>query len=227
MQRQCDNVRHVLTQCSKDGIDWLIHLDSDELIFSPQQDLKNYFSHLDQSVSSVLFVNHEVVSVYAAEDPFRELNIFKRNRRFDRSPDMSLVEGPSYFQGYTIGKSAVRVEKCLGPSGVHEFETSDGAMVRENEVCVLHYLSATYKDWVKKYSELGNFQAYWFDDMKSPMHQSFLVQSRDIYISAMQAGNWSLAREFYANNLMSATMKEQLLQSGDLLFFDPFSQISE
>ncbi|NDP57807.1 MAG: hypothetical protein GZ090_00400 [Oxalobacteraceae bacterium] len=223
MQRQCENVRHVLKQCSTDGIDWLIHIDSDELMVSPVRSLKDYFAHVDPNVSSIQFVNHEVVSVHAAEDPFRELNIFKKNRRFDQAPDTPLIEGSAYFQGYTIGKSAVRVEKSLGPNGVHEFETSDGAMVRENQVCVLHYMSATYKDWLKKCAELGDFQTFWFDDIKSPMHESFLVKSRDIYLGAIQTGEWNLAREFYANNLMSAAMKEQLLQSGDLIFYDPFS----
>ncbi|MEB0136757.1 glycosyltransferase family 2 protein [Actimicrobium sp. CCC2.4] len=227
MQRQCVNVRHGLKQCSIDGIDWLIHIDSDELMYSPVQSLKDYFAHVDPNVSSIQFINHEAVSAYAADDPFRELKIFKKNRRFDRSTDTPLAEGSPYYQGYTFGKSAVRVQKCLGPVSVHEFETSNGKMVREHQVCVLHYLSATYKDWIKKCSELGSFQSFWYDDVKSPMHQSFLVQSRDIYLSAMQSGDWSLAREFYVNNLMSDTEKEKWLQSGELLFIDPFAMRSQ
>lgn len=222
MQRQCQNVLDALMQCANDGIDWLIHIDSDEMIFSPTSNLKSYFSRVDPAVSCIRFINHEVVSAYAAENPFKELNVFKKNQFFNTVLGVSGGEEKVYFLGYTIGKSAVRVNQCVGPSGPHDFEVSGGQTIREEEICILHYLSATYKEWLKKFSELGDFQPFWFDDAQRPMHRSFLVESRNIFLESLRLGDWNRARDFYLSHLLSASDIKRLLEKGDLLFVDLF-----
>ncbi|MFT5534694.1 MAG: hypothetical protein ACI802_002946 [Candidatus Paceibacteria bacterium] len=225
MQRQCKNVLHALSKCDVDGIDWLIHIDSDELIFSPEQRLESYFSRLDSEVSCIRFVNHEVVSKFVAEDPFKELTIFKKNQRSTTLENESLFQEYPYFLGYTIGKSAVRVEKCIGPSGVHEFEMISGQIVWEEKICILHYMSATYNDWLKKCAELDTFKSFWFDDFQRPMYDSFLVMSRDIYLSAKQSGDWSIASDFYNQFSIPESDIKKFLKNGRLVNFDVFSEL--
>ncbi len=223
MQRQCKNVMHALTQCVDDGIDWLIHIDSDELIYSPEQSLKSYFSQIDLAISCVRFINHEVVNTYTAEDPFKELKVFKKNQLFVMAEEESQVMEYPFFFGYMNGKSAVRVEQCIGPSGVHAFEVRNGEVVLEQEICILHYLSATYNDWLKKCAELGEFNSFWFDDLQQPMYKSFLVASRDIYLHARQSGNWIAASDFYSQFLIAEPEIKNLLEKGKLLHFNVFN----
>lgn len=222
MQRQCKNVEHALTRCAIDGIDWLIHIDSDELIYSPEQNLKKYFYQVDSEVSCVRFVNHEAVSTYEAKNPFKEQRIFKKNQDFRMPDDAPLVDKDCLFLGYMNGKSAVRVEKCLGPKGPHEFKVINGEVVLEEEICILHYMSATYKDWLKKCAELGDFQSFWSDNLQRPMNKSFLVASRDVYLHAKQSGNWKSASDFYNRFLISESESKKLIKKGKLLNFNVF-----
>ncbi|MDY7573700.1 glycosyltransferase family 2 protein [Actimicrobium sp. CCI2.3] len=224
MQRQCKNVLHALTKCVIDGIDWLIHIDSDELIYSPEQNLKKYFYQVDSKVSCVRFINHEAVSTYEAKNLFKEQKLFKKNQDFRMPDDAPPVDKDCLFLGYMNGKSAVRVEKCICPKGPHEFKVMDGEVILEEGICILHYMSATYNDWLKKCAELGDFPSFWRDDLQRPMNGTFLVLSRDIYRYAKQSGDWKMASDFYRRFLISESDAKELIKKGKLLSFDVFAE---
>jgi hypothetical protein len=70
MQRQSANVWRALGLCRKEGFTWLLHIDADELIWSPQASIRSYFPGVAAEVSQVSFVNHEVVNQFDAADDY-------------------------------------------------------------------------------------------------------------------------------------------------------------
>ena len=140
MQRQSANVWRALGLCRKEGFTWLLHIDADELIWSPQASIKAYFNRVDDDVSQVSFVNHEVVNQFeAADDYFREMHLFKRNSY--EFPADHWIHGRrhKFFSSYGNGKSAVRVEKHNAADGVHRFHVTAGRTQYERNAGVLHY----------------------------------------------------------------------------------------
>jgi glycosyl transferase family 2 len=117
----------------RERFDWLLHIDCDELFYSPTQTVKEHFQALaDHRIARILYVNHEVVPESAdVWDPFREATLFKKHpytlaerriteeqrRLIDLCPQ--LPERFYYF--YRSGKSAVRLREGVLPCGPHAF----------------------------------------------------------------------------------------------------------
>lgn len=221
MQRQCANADRALALCREDGIDWLLHIDGDELIWSPDLAFGDYLGGLDAGIGSVSFVNHEVVPVAEVGDCFHELHLFKRNGH-DGAP------GPQpypFFRFYGNGKSAARVAACGRSDGVHLFAIERGALHLERRVCVLHYACPGYRDWLKKYAQLGDFLAYWWDDPRYPITFRFHLDSRDAYLAARRSGDWDGAAAFYRGTLYDEATLAAMLAGGALFEARPLATL--
>jgi hypothetical protein len=222
MQRQAANVGRAIERCRRDGIEWLLHIDADELLWPPHLTVKSFLRDLDDDVSQVTFVNHEVVNQECAdEDYFRALHLFKRNG-YEFPPNHWIHSRKlGFFHLYGNGKSAVRVDKGEGLESVHAFRVTGGRTHVEWTVCVLHYPCATYNEWLKKHAYLGDFLPFWWDNPQAPIEFRFLIDSRDAYLAALKSGNWDIAKAFYRTSLFSDQEVSNLLQIGAAFRADP------
>lgn len=227
MQRQFANVFRAVERCREDGMSWLLHIDADELAWSPRGTIKAHFEGVDSDVSQVTFVNHEVVNQpCASEDYFRELHLFKRNG-FEFPPDHWIhARRHGFFHLYGNGKSAVRVDRHDRPVSVHAFQVTGGRTHVEWTACILHYPCATYNEWLKKHAFLGDFLPYWWDNPQSPIDFPFLIDSRDAYVQSLKTGNWDIARTFYDKSLFTEWQVANLLQTGAVFRADPLERIA-
>jgi hypothetical protein len=230
MERQVVNAMSALSTCRNERIDWLLHIDADEMLWSPDMSFKAYLAGLDPGVSTVSFVNHEVlVRDQEVRDCFKELHLFKRNSYQFAEGHWMRKRKYQFFSAYTNGKSAVRVEKQNGRGGgVHQFEVTDGARHFEKNVCVLHYPCPSYPDWLKKYARLGDFPAYFVvNGKKYPMTGfEYFLDSRDAYLKSLESGNWEIATRFYKDSLLTDHEVSQLREEGAVFHVDPLQRFS-
>jgi hypothetical protein len=151
--RQTLHLQSAIEKARASGdVDWLVHVDADELIapFSPRGfSVESLFASLPSNVDRVVMPNHEAVPESAFEEetcsPFRTATLFRKNhrrvhptvyRRFAHSARRGV--NPNYFLAYANGKSAGRVTKSLRANGAHRFKCS-GVEITCDECAVLHY----------------------------------------------------------------------------------------
>lgn len=136
--RQMRNVAVAMRQAARDGIDWLLHLDDDELLFAPEffdgMTVTDMFGPLGNiGLATVMYLNDEaIVDRATLQHPFREVVQFKRNvhqvdaGHFSAEQRQAIAAIPSLppqlFKHYASGKSAVRVgTPGVFPSTSHAF----------------------------------------------------------------------------------------------------------
>ncbi|HKQ74117.1 MAG TPA: glycosyltransferase family 2 protein [Blastocatellia bacterium] len=133
MARQALNAEVGVQLAVEKGIDWLIHLDIDELFYSPSESVQNHFQSLaDKGLQRVIYTNFEAVcECVDVTDYFKEVTLFKKNRTAinngvvseeqRRAIKMTPQFSSQFFIGYGSGKSAVRVCKGIITNEVHGF----------------------------------------------------------------------------------------------------------
>lgn len=80
--RQQLNARHAMRLARARGLDWLLHIDADELFYpGPSGDARAHFASLsDAGVATFCYMNHEAVPErHGIVNPFREVSLFKRS----------------------------------------------------------------------------------------------------------------------------------------------------
>eukprot|EP00930_Biecheleria_cincta_P034147 TRINITY_DN23617_c0_g1_i1.p1 TRINITY_DN23617_c0_g1~~TRINITY_DN23617_c0_g1_i1.p1 ORF type:complete len:828 (-),score=149.61 TRINITY_DN23617_c0_g1_i1:9-2492(-) len=122
--RQILNNEHALIRARQLGVDWLLHVDSDELLCLPSV-APDFFSRLAQrGCTMYTFTNVEGVPEAAdSADVLQSVRIFRQNMgRVPRKPDAGVaffrwqLRLGGWFISYENGKSAVNVKhavKCL------------------------------------------------------------------------------------------------------------------
>lgn len=154
MERQSFLVMSAIEESKKEGIDFLLHIDDDELFFlsAPDDRLTDFLRRHSKDRDFLHFQNVEAV--------------YKK----DRQP-RTCFEAVSRFRdcrkeecrGYGNGKSMA----CLKNSpdvqvfGVHYF-TGKGKNIDPNEAKILHYESCDFEEWKWKFSRPNpsNFRFY-------------------------------------------------------------------
>lgn len=138
------------------GIDWLLHIDDDELLYSPEgKPIGQILAGLPTTVEQAYVPNVE--AVYPSSDTkscFPEVAQANTN--------------PYTYVSYVNGKAAVRVtgaDDDMIPAGPHQWQSTVGLMVPSihldqepfgTPVFVLHFESCPVWRWEEKYWELGN-----------------------------------------------------------------------
>lgn len=210
MIRQDQNTESSLGLCLKDGLEWLIHMDIDELLYPA--DHATLRRNLPASAGHVTLLNHEVCPLWQCKNPFRDSNYFKLN-------------GRSRFNLYTNGKSAVRCQPRVYPRDAHAFGGYTGDAVTALDVAILHYACPSYDRWLAKYAALGDFPDYWWDNREHRITISFHMQSRDIYKQCRQKGNFQPAIDFWSGQVMTPEQLAQLRREGTVSWFDPMQSL--
>lgn len=197
MIRQEMNVRFAIERARNDHMTWLLHIDSDELFYTPSSSARTHFSELDKrGARNVIYRNSEaLIHSGSTDSPFRSTTLFKRNffgnNGWSYTPGqrkylISLGMKPEYyFHFYQNGKSAVRLDQNIEVEGVHFFLTENPPLTwNQDKARILHFPCPTYRSFEQKYRRLGEFSDSWrggprVGDFISLVH----LQARDAYLS--------------------------------------------
>ena len=125
--RQILAIKQALKEANEDGMNWLLHIDIDELLyFQPRRfdtddfkpsSIKHWFSTIPAHIDQVRFTNHEAAPEKLEVkhlDYFKAISLFKRNPNLTRKSVLRkhwpIEKRPYYFTAYSNGKSAVRCD---------------------------------------------------------------------------------------------------------------------
>ncbi|KAL0359583.1 UNVERIFIED_CONTAM: Glycosyltransferase-like KOBITO 1 [Sesamum angustifolium] len=129
--KQTLNMESSIVMAREAGMDWIIHIDTDELMYpagSQGYSVPNLLLDVPKDVDTVVFPNYEsAVERDDIKEPFSEVTMFKKN--FDHLPqetysryyDEASHSNPNYFLTYGNGKSAARIQDHLRPNGAHRW----------------------------------------------------------------------------------------------------------
>ena len=228
MARQVFNAALAMDMARQRQCGWLLHIDADELFFTPRQSVAEHFAQMDaQAADTISYQNFESVPEKAEiADPFREVDLFKVPLELAAQPDDAcralLAATPQLpakrFHFYRNGKSAVRLSATdLRPNGVHKFINWNGNTreARSRGGFVLHYACCGFEAFWQKYRTLGPFADRWLDffDIRAtigPLH----LDARDI----VATGDREAALAFYRQRIAMEDSEKvgQLIQHGIL-----------
>jgi len=198
------------------GMDWILHIDGDELFYLGESLTLDWFDQLDNDILQVRFLNYEAApEKFEIEDYFREVTLFKKNPAVldpDFYAKFQSTSGKSqYFLAYQNGKSAARIYPELLPNSVHSFDIPEEHTLVTSSPAVLHYLNCGFQNYYKKYAQLGNFPNYWWRSKSNPIRVPFHLASRDAYCSGDINQMVALYQEFilYSNSMINQSLAEE------------------
>jgi hypothetical protein len=160
--RQVYNASLALEWARREGIDWIIHIDSDELVFTPGQNLKRHLKSVGENIDAITFPTLEALpKLKYGQHFFEEIHWFKSAKSpVPRAETIARVMGCrralqyGYFRGHTDGKTAVRVRPSIEGMGIHLPTPLGGAefrIIRSSEAFILHFDCCTVDDWKLKW----------------------------------------------------------------------------
>lgn len=191
LNRQDANADAALQLSALARMDWLVHLDADELFVPPDPAL------WDSPAEMFVFPNHECVPIWESQRPLQDVTRFKRNRVHP-------------FMLYGNGKAAVRIlpgrqVRAAGPHRFHGVEQTDS-----DAAIILHYACATYEIWWRKYARLGRFSDNWLDNAETPITLPFHLRSRDLVSAALETGDDTACRAFFESLMLDSETPDLL-----------------
>jgi hypothetical protein len=230
--RQILHANMALEICRKEGIDFLIHIDPDELIYLnssmvKEGSLKSYLGNLPDSVGAVIFENIESVPMeIASAFPFGAI-LFKNTLPVDESfnnlpkatvpdPYTGKMVQTGWFWGHTSGKLVVRVTPDAYFSHfVHSFH-SDGKIIKEKYL--LHYNILNFHHYLVKYRNFKDFPQFTsFGHKVRPLRALFVKLAND-----SQKTEEELI-EYYKNHIMHTNLDIQIIKK---TLISPFLEIN-
>ncbi|KAL6124964.1 hypothetical protein ACLB2K_077472 [Fragaria x ananassa] len=165
--KQSLNMEMAIVMARDAGMDWIIHLDTDELLHpagAKEYSLRQLLQDVPGNVDMVIFPNYESsVERDDIKEPFTEVSMFKRN--YDHVPKdtyfgmykESTRGNPNYFLTYGNGKSAARIQEHLRPNGAHRWHNymKTPNEIKLEEAAVLHYTYARFSDLTSRRDRCG------------------------------------------------------------------------
>ncbi|KAK2386195.1 glycosyltransferase protein [Trifolium repens] len=165
--KQSLNMEMAIVMARDSGMDWILHLDTDELIHpagAREYSLRQLLLDVPGNVDMVIFPNYESsVEREDIKEPFSEVTMFKKN--YDHLPKDtyfgmykdSVRGNPNYFLTYGNGKSVARVQDHLRPNGAHRWHNymKTPNEIKLEEAAVLHYTYAKFSDLTSRRDRCG------------------------------------------------------------------------
>ena len=169
-ERQQLNANFALKLARKNKYDWIVHMDSDELIYS-NGPLKKIFLKFEKSSDALRLLTLEAVpGKLAYKNILREISLFRSFGAITRFyythkkmlqkiiPRLKKNEGESkirlaYFNGNTAGKSIVSINGKIKNLGIHEpvaMENHKLIYVFPRKMFLLHFECKSFEDWKNK-----------------------------------------------------------------------------
>ena len=223
--RQLLNIEYGVNIAIKQGIDWLLHIDIDELFFVKNRDLKSHLELLSKSgKEAAIYYNYEAVpSEFEIDDYFEQVQDFKKPIKLLQHQKISRKgiwpEGRRYFNFYVNGKSMVRVSPGTYPLGAHRWAHEQGPLNQAFffNPCILHFAVCGYERFEQKYRHRGNFSDIRIDKDLRKSGADLDLDARDAFVS----GNLEEARKIYRDRvMMDAEIRQKLYQAGILKRFE-------
>jgi len=156
--RQTLNADLALAWAKLEGIDWITHIDADELIYTEKQSIKSILSTLNKDTSYLWMPTLEAIpSKLETVNPFTEINNFKipqENNTINLDKLSSTLFYNEYFRGHIGGKSFARTQGKIKSLRIHKPEPVRNNKLIENTIknsMLLHYDCYDYKSWLEKW----------------------------------------------------------------------------
>ncbi|KAK4379763.1 hypothetical protein RND71_001625 [Anisodus tanguticus] len=183
--KQSLNMEMAIVMARDAGMDWIIHLDTDELIHpagAREYSLRQLLLDVPSNVDMVIFPNYESsVERDDIKDPFTEVSMFKKNYdHLMKDTYFGMYKeatrgNPNYFLTYGNGKAAARIQDHLRPNGAHrwhnymktpntdileevhhiKFYSTYDREVKLDEAAVLHYTYSKFSDLTSRRDRCG------------------------------------------------------------------------
>ncbi|XP_010557838.1 PREDICTED: glycosyltransferase-like KOBITO 1 [Tarenaya hassleriana] len=222
--KQSLNMEMAIIMARDAGMDWILHLDTDELIYpagAREYSLRQLLLDVPPNVDMVIFPNYESsVERDDIKDPFTEVSMFKKN--YDHLPKDTYFGmykeatrgNPNYFLTYGNGKSVARIQEHLRPNGAHRWHNymKSPNEIKLEEAAVLHYTYAKFSDLTSRRDRCG------CKPTKEDVKRCFMLEfDRSAFIIASTATgeemlNWYRAHVVWGDK----EMKLKLLRKGIL-----------
>jgi len=166
--RQLANVNWVLRERRHD-LDWLIHIDSDELIYAPDG-LKESVAVEDDGLSVLRLRPLEAIPPSPdMSDPFLEVRWFKQHdpkdpeakSRAEKWGVASGFQGKRFLRGHTSGKIAVKLDGVVSRVLLHQptiYDEQEMRSVTSSRLWVLHYDAGSFDQWYDKWHDRSGFE---------------------------------------------------------------------
>ncbi|KQK08098.2 hypothetical protein BRADI_2g40046v3, partial [Brachypodium distachyon] len=165
--KQSLNMEMAIVMARDAGMDWIMHLDTDELLYpggAAEYSIRRLLADVPGDVDMVIFPNYESsVERDDIKDPFSEVSMFKKN--YDHLPKDTYFGmykeatrgNPNYFITYGNGKSAARVQDHLRPNGAHRWHNyaKSPNEIKLEEAAVLHYTYTKFSDLTSRRDRCG------------------------------------------------------------------------
>ena len=198
MARQILNVETAVELALSRGLDWIIHIDGDELFYGVPS-VSEFFDCVPLSIGQISFRNFEgVPETWDVSNYFREVTLFKRHEHLlppgFRNDYRRFRNRENYFLGYGNGKSVARVVPGLLASGVHCFSNTPahpGRIDCAGSPIVLHYINCGFEAYLRKYARLGSDS--W---LGTPIPFKFYTDSRRL------TGNTAALTDLYRHEVL-------------------------
>ncbi|KAJ4978880.1 hypothetical protein NE237_009660 [Protea cynaroides] len=156
--KQSLNMEMAIVMARDAGMDWIIHLDTDELLHpagAREYSLRQLLLDVPGDVDIIVFPNYEsCVERDDIKEPFSEVSMFKKN--YDHlTKDIyyglyteATRGNPNYFLTYGNGKSAARIQDNLRPNGAHRWYNymKTPNEIKMDQASVLHYTYTKFSD---------------------------------------------------------------------------------
>lgn len=165
--KQSLNMEMAIVMAREAHMDWILHLDTDELIHpagTREYSLRKLLSDVPENVDMVVFPNYESsVERDDIKDPFSEVSMFKKNYdhllkdTYFGNYKESTRGNPNYFLTYGNGKAAARVQHHLRPNGAHRWHNymKSPKEIKLDEAAVLHYTYTKFSDLTSRRDRCG------------------------------------------------------------------------
>nr|XP_043611395.1 glycosyltransferase-like At2g41451 isoform X2 [Erigeron canadensis] len=222
--KQSLNMEMAIVMAKESHMEWIIHLDTDELIHpagTREYSLTQLLLDVPENVDMVVFPNYESsVERDDIQEPFSEVSLFKKN--FDHltketyfgNYKESTRGNPNYFLTYGNGKSAARVQNHLRPNGAHRWHNyrKTPNEIKFEEAAVLHYTYTKFSDLTSRRDRCG------CKPTKEEVKRCFMLEfDRAAFIIASTATedemlNWYREHVVWMDN----DLKKKLMKKGIL-----------
>ena len=204
------------------GIDWLIHIDIDELFYPNDICLDKHFSALKRDgISGCIYQNYEAIPtridggcIYTATSFFKK-NFFKKGIWSFNEKQKFFIEknqwlSTLFFNYYQNGKSSADIHYDLIIEDVHSMWGNGRKLefMGAEDPLILHFPSITFTEFFKKYKRLGNFDDLWKGFPRAGKFIDTLhLDARNAFIS----GNEDLFKKIFLSRIMLEPSKIESL----------------
>ncbi|MBX2868848.1 MAG: glycosyltransferase family 2 protein [Acidiferrobacterales bacterium] len=206
--RQTLNAELAMQYALSDGMNWLLHIDSDELFWISDSTIHPHLDRLGEiGLVSVKYHNFEAIPEKEnIENCFLEVNTFKKPSKLltKQGIDRNNLwpSNRKYFNFYSNGKSMCQVREDMVPGDVHKWSSKTEHIFTSSfyHPAILHYSCCGYQNFENKFKKLIDNGSTGVEFGVAIKDNGFTLDHDAI--TAFRQGDESAARDIYRNRVM-------------------------